>query len=132
MTFALAALGYGGLPPWPRALAVLFVLGYGIRELQRASPRAPSYVSRMVVTADGCFLLGLARDPGNPVPAAMAHSWRLPGIAVGLAFAGDRTGRAEVILFRDRVPPDAWRRLAVRLRHASAAGGASAAVGAGR
>jgi hypothetical protein len=101
---------------------VLFVLGYGIRELRRASPRALSYVSRMAVTADGCFLLGFARDPGNLVPVAMVHSWRLPGIAVGLAFASDRMGRAEVILFRDLVPSDAWRRLAVRLRHASGAG----------
>jgi hypothetical protein len=43
-------------------------------------------------------------------------------------FAGDPAGRAEVILFRDRVPPDAWRRLAVRLRHASGAGSSEAAV----
>jgi len=131
MALALVALGHGGLPPWPRALAALFVVGYGLRELQRASPRAPGYVSRIVVRGDGCFLLGFTRDPGSPVPVVMAHHWRLPGIAVGLAFSGDPAGRAEVILFRDRVAPDAWRRLAVRLRHAPGPGSAPAAGGTG-
>ena len=122
IVLALAAVGYGGLPPGPQALLAVLVVASGFRELYRASPRAPGYVSRIVVTGDGHFLLGFARDPGSLVPVAVVNSWRLPGVAVGLAFAGDRTDRAEVILFRDRVPPDAWRRLGVSLRHALRAG----------
>lgn len=122
IVLALAAVGSGGLPAWPRALGLLLVVACGFRELYRASPRAPGYVSRIVVTGEGRFLLAFARDPGSLVPVAVVNSWRVPGVAVGLAFAGDRTDRAEVILFRDRVPPDAWRRLAVSLRHALRAG----------
>jgi hypothetical protein len=115
---ALAALGYGGLPPWPHGLGVLLVVAGGLRELKRASPHAPGHVSQIVVTGDGGFLLGLAGAPGSLVPAAVSSSWRLPGVAVGLAFVVDQTDRAGVILFRDRLSPDAWRRLAVSVRHA--------------
>ncbi len=119
---ALVALGYGGLPPLPRAFATMLVGFYGYLELRRAGPRAPRYVSRIVVTGDGCFQLGFAREPGNLVPVTVVSFWRLPAIAVGLAFAGGPTQHAQVILFRDRLPPDTWRHLAVRLRHASGAG----------
>jgi hypothetical protein len=119
---AAAALGHGGLTGWLHALALLLVGGGGLRELRRASPRAPRYVARILVTADGRFLLGLARDPDTLLPVIVVHHWTLPGIAVGLAFAGAQMERAEVILFRDRVPRDAWRHLAVRLRHAVCTG----------
>jgi hypothetical protein len=117
MLLSLAALGYGGLPGWLLALAVLLVAGGGALELRRASPRAPRCVTRIVVTADGRFLLGLARDPAALVPAAVEHCWGLCGVAVGLVFSCAGTGRVDAILFRDRIPPDTWRRLAVRLRH---------------
>lgn len=129
---AVAALGYGGLPPLQSAFAGLLVLAYGLRELRNASPHAPRYVSRLVVTPDGRFFLGFAREPGRLVPVAVVNSWRLPGIAVGLAFASEPAVRAELILFRDRVPPVAWRHLAVRLRHALRAGDGGPAVTAGK
>lgn len=118
MLLALAALGYGGLPASLQALAALLVLAGGLVELRRASPRASRYVTRIVVTADGRFLLGLASDPATLLPGAVENCWALPGIAVGLAFSCG-AGRVDAILFRDRIPPDAWRRLAVRLRHAA-------------
>ena len=117
MLLALAALGYAGLPGHLQAVAVSLVLGGGLLELRAASPRSPRYVARLRVTAEGRFLLGLARDPDCLVPMAVVSCWTLPGIAVGLAFTGADATRANAILFRDRVPADAWRRLAVRLRH---------------
>lgn len=123
MLLAAAALADGGLAGWPQAVALLLVGGGGLCGLRRASPRAPRYVARILVTVDGHFLLGLAGNPGALVPASVVRHWSLPGIAVGLAFAGDQALRAEAILFRDRVPPDTWRRLAVRLRHAACSGG---------
>lgn len=118
MLLALAALGYGGLAGWLQAVAVLLVAGGGTFELRRASPRAPRWVTRIVVTADGRFLLGLARDPATLVPAVVENCWVLRGIAVGLAFSCVGAERVDAILFRDRVPPHTWRRLAVRVRHA--------------
>ncbi len=123
ITLALVALGQGGLPPWPSAFAAVLVAGYGLRELRRASPRAAGYVSRIVVTGDGHFLLAFGRDPRSLIPVTIVNFWQLPGVAVGLAFAGDPAQRAELILFRDRVSPDAWRHLAVRLRHTASPGG---------
>lgn len=117
MLLALAALGYAGLPGHLQAVAASLVIGGGLLELRAASPRSPGYVARLRVTADGGFLLGLARDPDCLVPMAVVSCWTLPGIAVGLAFAGADGTRANAILFHDRVPADAWRRLAVRLRH---------------
>jgi len=115
---AVTAINHGGLPPGGHAVALALVAGYGLWSLRRASPGAPAYVTRLVVTADGAFLLGLAGDPANLVPASVAGWWRLPGVAMGVAFASGRTRIAEAILFRDRVPPGTWRRLAVRLRYA--------------
>jgi hypothetical protein len=43
----------------------------------------------------------------------------LPGFAVGLDFIGEGGERGEALLFRDLLPPDVWRRLQVRLQHAS-------------
>lgn len=117
MLLALAALGYGGLPAGLQALAAVFIAAGGAFELRRASPHAPRCIRRIVVTTDGRFLLGLARDPATLVPAAVENCWALRGIAVGLAFSCGGAERVDAILFRDRVPPDAWRRLAVRLRH---------------
>jgi len=119
---ALAALGFGGLPPLESAFTGLLILAYGLRELRNASPRAPRYVSRLEVAPDGRYFLVFAGEPGKLVPVVVVSTWTLPGIAVGLAFAGKPAGRAELIVFRDRVPPDAWRHLAVRLRHALGAG----------
>ncbi|MBL8201948.1 MAG: hypothetical protein JNK40_13360 [Chromatiales bacterium] len=119
---ALGALGYGGLPGPLQVLAAVLVVGSGLREFRRASPRSPYYVARILVTADGRFLLGLGRDPATLQPAVVVNYWNLPGVAMGLAFAGGEAQRTEVILFRDRVPPDAWRRLTVRLRHAVCTG----------
>jgi hypothetical protein len=118
MLLALAALGYGGLPAALQAVAMAFVAAGGAFELRRVSPHAPRCVTRIVVTTDGHFLLGLAGDPATLVPAAVENCWALRGIAVGLAFSCGGAGRVDALLFRDRVSPDAWRRLAVRLRHA--------------
>lgn len=117
MLLALAALAYGGLPGGLQALATLLVAVGGFIELRRASPRASRRVSRILVTPDGAFLLGRAGDPAALVPAALGHCWELRGIAVGATFYCGRAERVDVILFRDQVPPDTWRRLAVRLRH---------------
>jgi len=114
---ALAALAHGGLPPWLQAAAIFLVVGGGLRELRRVSPRAPRYVARIIVAADGQFLLGLTGEPGTLLPATVMNTWTLPGLAIGMAFTGSDDSRVAVILFRDRTPADAWRRLAVRLRH---------------
>lgn len=114
---ALAGIGSGGVTGWPQAIAVLLVAAGGAFELRRASPHAPRFVTRIVVMADGRFLLGLARDPASLAPAVVQNRWVLRGMVVGLAFSCGEGERVDLILFRDRVPPDSWRRLAVRLRH---------------
>lgn len=114
---ALAALAYGGLPEWGRALVALLAMGYGWREFRHASPRSPLYVTRIVITADGRILVGRARDPAALAPAALVHHWIWPGLAAGLALAPGDGQRADVILFRDSLPPETWRRLTVCLRH---------------
>ncbi len=116
---ALAGIGSGGVTGWPQAIAMLLVAAGGVFELRRASPRSPRFVTRIVVTADGGFLLGRARDPdpASLAPAVLRNCWLLRGVAVGLAFSDGAGERVDLILFRDRVPPDSWRRLAVRLRH---------------
>lgn len=118
MLLSLAALGYGGLPGWPGVLVALLATAGGWRELRRASPHAARFVERIVVTGDGRFLLVLAGDPATLVPSVVVHSWTVPGVAVGLAFDTEGNRRVPpIILFRDRVPADTWRRMAVRLRH---------------
>jgi hypothetical protein len=117
MVFAIAGIGFGGLPAALQALAVGLIGAGGAFELHRASPHASRCITRIVVTADGRFLVGLARDPAALLPAAVENCWAWRGIAVGLAFTCGGAGRVDTILFRDRVPADAWRRLAVHLRH---------------
>ena len=121
---ALTAVSLSGLAWQPRALAAALILACGLRELLRTWPGAPRSVTRIQVAPDGRFLLGIAREPPTLmpaiwVPAALVHWWVLPGLAVGLAFVGKEGQRRQAILFRDRLAPDVWRRLLVRLRHAS-------------
>ena len=116
---ALTAVSLSGLAWQPRALAAALILACGLWELLRAWPGAPPYVTRIQVAPDGRFLLGIAREPPALLPAALVHWWVLPGLAVGLAFVGKEGQRRHAILFRDRLAPDVWRRLLVRLRHAS-------------
>lgn len=117
IVLAVAAVSYGGLPGWAGITGVLLATAYGIHELRRASPRAPRYVASIRLTDDGRFMLGLACDPDSLVPASVVSSWTLLGMAAGIGFAGDGGDPAEVIVFRHRMAPDTWRRLAVRLRH---------------
>lgn len=116
MFLALAALAGGGLPgPWAAVVAALIV-GAGYCHLKRASPRHPAYVVRIRVRGDGGFQIAVAGNPDVLVPAGVKRHWMLPGVAVGLVFAGEQAGDRQALLFRDRVPPDSWRRLAVCLR----------------
>ncbi|MEO8445586.1 MAG: hypothetical protein ABI567_11330 [Gammaproteobacteria bacterium] len=114
---ALTAILLGSHQQLVRLFGVLLVLGYGARELQRASPRSRRYINCIEVTGQGTFLLSAA-GATTPVACARAEShWLLPG-AAGISFrdaAGRRAG--QVVLFRDRHGPDEWRRLLVRLRH---------------
>jgi len=124
---ALTAVSLSGLAWQPRALAAALILACGLWELLRAWPGAPRYVTRIKVAPDGQFLVGIAREPPTLmpailVPATLVHWWVLPGLAVGLAFVGKEGQRRQAILFRDRLAPDVWRRLLVRLRHGSGHG----------
>ncbi|MEO7387147.1 MAG: hypothetical protein ABIX37_09450 [Gammaproteobacteria bacterium] len=115
---ALIASSRGGLPAPLGGLVALLIVGHAYREWHRTSPRSAAYVSRLRVMSDGRFLIALGPDQDTRAPMTLASSWTLPGMAVGLAFAGEGSPRTEAILFRHRVSPEAWRRLAVRLRHA--------------
>jgi hypothetical protein len=124
---ALTAVSLSGLAWQPRALVAALILACGLWELLRSWPGAPRYVTRIQVAPDGRFLLGTGREsptllPATPLPATLVHWWVLPGLAIGLAFVGKEGQRGQAILFRDRLAPDVWRRLLVRLRHGSGHG----------
>ena len=116
---ALTAVNLSGLVWQLRALAAALILASGLWELKRAWPGSPGFVTRIQVAPDGRFLLGMAREPLTLVPATLRHYWVLPGIVIGLAFVGRDGRRGQALLFRDRLAPDVWRRLQVRLRHGS-------------
>ena len=119
LLLALIGVSLSGLA-WPlRSGAAVLVLAGALRELQRAWPGSPRYVTRIRVATDGRFFLASPREPQTLVPVTVTHWWLLPGWAIGLAFVGEDGRRAEALLFRDRLGPDVWRRLRVRLRHGS-------------
>jgi hypothetical protein len=116
---ALAAISLSGLAVPGRALAAALTLACGLREFGRVWPGSTGYVSRIHVSAEGRFHLGRAGEPDTLASATLVRRWLLPGFAVGLVFIGEGGQRSEALLFRDLLPPDVWRRLQVRLRHAS-------------
>ena len=118
---SLAGVGYAGLPLHWQAAAGLLVVCAGLSELRHASPHSPHFVGRIALAPGGPCLVWLGAAADAPVPVAVTRFWFLPGIAAGLAFEAADRRRFTAILFRDRVPPDSWRRLAVLLRHPSAA-----------
>ena len=116
---ALAAVNLSDLALQSRALAVVLVLACASWEVRAAWPGCPAFVSRILVTTDGRFFLGIVRSAPSLVPATVAHWWVLPRLATGLVFVGPDGQRWLAVVFRDRLAPDDWRRLQVRLRHGS-------------
>ena len=115
---ALTALEFGRPGPRLRLTAAVLIIGCGIRELRRVWPLSGGQFVLIQVGADGRFQAERAGAGGHKVTVEVTSFWVLRGIATGLSFidgAGTPTGGAT--LFRDRHPPDAWRRLHVHLRH---------------
>jgi hypothetical protein len=115
----LAAAQFSRLDGLPGGLLRLFILGCGILACRQQWPRRQGGIHGIQVTGGGRFLVA---QTGSPVPwraARVEASWTIPGIATALAFVdGDGRRLGGVVLFRDHLQRDTWRRLQVRLRHA--------------
>ena len=120
LLLALTAVSLSGLPWLPRGLRAGLLLASTLRELHRAWPGSPRGVSHIQIAPDGRFSLACGRGSLVLVPATVLHWWILAGFAMGVAWVGTDGRWSQALLFRDRLAPDVWRRLLVRLRHGPA------------
>ncbi len=130
VVLAIAGLGLSGLHWRLLAPALCLVLVSGLHELRRAWPGSPRCVTSIRIWPDGRFVVGFGRQPQalgsvslesvTLESVTLAHSWTIPGFALGLAFVCPDRRRCQALLFRDQLPPDVWRRLRLRLRYPGA------------
>ena len=118
-SFSLAVVGLGlsGLDWRLLAPALLLVLILGLHELRSAWPGSARFVTSIRLWPDGRFVVGLGQAPQALLSVTLAHSWTIPGFALGLAFVCQDRRRYQALLFRDQLPPEVWRRLHLRLRY---------------
>ena len=124
---AVAALCLSGLNGWLTALGALLVMGHSWRAAKRAWTGTRDSVRRILVGPDREIHLDLCG--AGVCPVVLERYWVLPGLVAGLGFVTGDGRRCEVIVCRDRVPADNWRRLLVALRFPVAAGGRVASAG---
>lgn len=113
---ALAAIALSHLPWLIQVLASSLVLAGGGIELYHAWPGSPGYLGRLQITRDGRLRCGLGREGNVLALATVLHWWTLGGRVLGLAVHREDGRRARIILFRNQLAPDQWRRLNLCLR----------------
>ena len=118
VSLAVVGLGLSGLDWRLLAPALFLALVSGLHELRSAWPGSARFVTSIRIWPDGRFGVGLGRAPQALLSVTLAHSWTIPGCALGLAFVGQDGLRYQALLFRDQMPSDLWRLLRVRLRNA--------------
>jgi len=92
------------------------IIARGGWDLYRARPGASDALCILRVTETGGLLCGFAPDTGVLVAATVRHSWTIGDRVTGLVVERHDDRRSRVLLFRDLVAPDQWRRLNVFLR----------------
>ncbi|MDP2326195.1 MAG: hypothetical protein Q8N51_19510 [Gammaproteobacteria bacterium] len=113
---ALLAIALSHLP-WPiQVLASSLVLAGGGIELYCAWPGSRGYLGRLQITRDGRLLCSQEAEGNVLTPATIQHWWTLSGRVAGLVAHREDGRRVRVILFRDQLAPDEWRRLNLCLR----------------